>query len=300
MAAGVGPGDEVVLPAHTFIATALGVLHAGATPVLCDVAQDTRLIDPVAAAAAVGPRTAAIIGVHLYGQPCAMVELRTVAERHGLLLLEDGRSSAWRGALRRRAGALGDAAAFSFYPSKNLGALGDGGAVTTTDPALAERVMRLRNLGQRRKGVYEEIGHNARLDGLQAACLRVKLSHLDEANAARRAHARAYDEALSAPIASLPAVPGTVCVYHLYPVRTPQRDGAARYLRDQGVQTGVHYSPAIHQHAAMQKVLDDRLAAYPNAEAWATQELSLPMFAELHPVEVARVAQNCAAWAATL
>lgn len=121
MAAGVGPGDEVVLPAHTFIATALGVLHAGATPVLCDVAQDTRLIDPVAAAAAVGPRTAAIIGVHLYGQPCAMVELRTVAERHGLLLLEDGRSSAWRGALRRRAGALGDAAAFSFYPSKCQG-----------------------------------------------------------------------------------------------------------------------------------------------------------------------------------
>ena len=173
------------------------------------------------------------------------------------------------------------------------------GAVTTTDPALAENVTRLRNLGQRRKGVYEEIGHNARLDGLQAACLRVKLSDLDEANAARRAHARAYDEALSAPIASLP-VPGTVCVYHLYPVRTPQRDGAARYLRDQGVQTGVHYSPAVHQHAAMQTVLGDRLAAYLNAEAWATQELHCRCSPELHPVEVARVAQNCAAWAATL
>ena len=299
-AAGVGPGDEVVVPAHTFVATALGVLHAGATPVLCDVEERTGLIDPTAAAAAIGPRTAAIVGVHLYGQPCAMIELRALADRHGLFLLEDAAQAHGATLRGRRAGGLGDAAAFSFYPSKNLGALGDGGAVTTADAALAERVRQLRNLGQRHKGLFEKIGYNARLDGMQAAFLRVKLPHLDAANAARREHAKVYDAALAGRLEPLPSIAHAGCVYHLYPIRTPRRDMAARFLGEHGVQTGVHYSPAIHQHAAMQSALGERLGAYPNAEAWAAQQLSLPMFAELRSSEVEYVARMCDAWAATL
>ena len=299
-AAGVGPGDEVVVPAHTFIATALGVVHTGATPVLCDVDEASGLIDTAAAAAAIGPRTAAIVGVHLYGQPCDMTALRALANRHGLFLLEDAAQAHGATFQGRRAGALADAAAFSFYPSKNLGALGDGGAVTTADSALADRVRCLRNLGQRRKGHHEEIGHNARLDGVQAAFLRAKLPHLDDANAARRAHAGAYDDALLDPLLALPRRPDASCVYHLYAIRTPKRDAAAEFFRKRGVHTGVHYSPAIHHHPAMRTILGEPPAVYPHAEAWATQQLSLPMFAELQPAEVERVAATCAAWASYL
>ncbi len=175
IAAGIGPGDEVLVPGHTFIASALAVLHAGATPVFCDVQRDTGLIDPDSAAALVGPRTAAVIAVHLYGQVCDMDSINALAARHGLFVLEDAAQAHGATCDGRRAGSLGNAAAFSFYPSKNLGALGDGGAVCTGDAQLAARVRELRHLGQRGKGEHVVVGYNERLDGLQAAFLRVKL-----------------------------------------------------------------------------------------------------------------------------
>ena len=189
---GIGAGDEVIVPAHTFIASALAVAHVGATPVLCDVVEGTGLIDPDAARAAVGPRTAAILAVHLYGQSCDIGALDAFAKPAGLLVLEDAAQAHGARYRGRRVGSLGAAAAFSFYPSKNLGALGDGGAICTDDDVLAARLRRLRNLGQRTKGEHVELGYNERLDGLQAALLRVKLAHLDEWNEARRAHAAHY------------------------------------------------------------------------------------------------------------
>ncbi len=193
---GIGPGDEVVVPAHTFIASALAVNHVGATVVLCDVDDATGLIDPDAARAAVGPRTAAILAVHLYGQMCDMSALEAVTRPQGLLLLEDAAQAHGARYRGRRAGSVGDASAFSFYPSKNLGALGDGGAICTNDDVLAARVRRLRNLGQRSKGEHVEIGYNDRLDGLQAAFLQVKLPHLDGENEVRRGLARRYADSL--------------------------------------------------------------------------------------------------------
>ena len=218
-ALGIGPGDEVVVPAHTFIASALAVVHAGATPVLCDVEDGTGLIDPAAARAAIGPHTAAILAVHLYGQTCDMDALHAVTEPRGLLLLEDAAQAHGARYRGRRAGSLGDAAAFSFYPSTNMGALGDGGAVCTDDDLLAARVRRLRNLGRSLKGDHVEVGYDERLDGLQAALLRVKLAHLDNWNRFRRANAERYRDVLSAETRLLDVREGNECVYHLFPAR---------------------------------------------------------------------------------
>jgi dTDP-3-amino-3,4,6-trideoxy-alpha-D-glucose transaminase len=298
-AAGIGRGDQVVVPAHTYIASALGVIHAGAEVVLCDVEEGTGLIDVDAAAAAIGPRTAAILAVHLYGQVCNMPALERLARRHGLALMEDAAQAHGATCHGRRAGGLGAGAAFSFYPSKNLGALGDGGAICTNDPALAERARWLRDLGQRRKGEHVVLGVNERLDGLQAALLSVKLRRLEAANAARRRHAAAYRERLAGHVGLLEEHPACPCVYHLFPVRLRSRDVVAARLREAGIATGLHYSPALHQQPA----LDAHVIvpeALPNAEAWAAEELSLPMFPGLHDVEVDRVAEAClAAVAAT-
>jgi dTDP-3-amino-3,4,6-trideoxy-alpha-D-glucose transaminase len=294
IAAGIGPGDEVVVPGHTFIASALGVLHAGATPVFCDVQPDTGLIDPDAAAAVVGPRTAGVIAVHLYGQACDMDRVNALGRRHGLFVLEDAAQA--HGATHNggRAGSLGDAAAFSFYPSKNLGALGDGGAVCTGDAQLAARVRELRHLGQRGKGEHAVIGYNERLDGLQAALLRVKLPHLDAWNAARRAHSKALRKDLPDALSLLGERPGTPCAYHLFPVRHPARDRLAELLRADGIQVGLHYAPAAHRHAAFADLPSAaRPVELPEAEAWAARELSLPMFAELTEAELERIVAAC-------
>jgi dTDP-4-amino-4,6-dideoxygalactose transaminase len=285
---GVGPGDEVIVPGHTFIASALAVAHVGATPVLCDVEDGTGLIDADAARAAVGPRTAAILAVHLYGQACDMAAIEEVAKPHGLLVLEDAaqaHGACYRG---RRAGSLGAAAGFSFYPSKNLGALGDGGAVCTDDAVLAARVRRLRHLGQRAKGEHLELGYNERLDGLQAALLRVKLPYLDAWNGARRAHALRYRESLPAAAQLLEERPDSPCIYHLFPVRFQDRDAVAAGLGAHGIQTGVHYTPAVHGHPAWGDVTLIH-GELPRAEAWAAEELSLPMHPDLRPDEIERV-----------
>lgn len=289
-AAGIGPGDEVIVPAHTFIASALAVERAGAAPVFCDVEAATGLLDPDAAAAAIGPRVAAILAVHLYGQVCDVDALGALAARNGLLLLEDAaqaHGARWRG---RRAGSLGKAAAFSFYPSKNLGALGDGGAICTDDPALAARARRLRNLGQERKGEHVEAGANERLDGIQAAALRVKLPLLDHWNEARRAVAETYDRALGGSCELLRTDARGESAHHLYPVRVADRDAVRERLSERGVGTGVHYWPAVHRQppfAGSAAPLD-----LPRAERWSERELSLPIFPEMTAAEAAHVAES--------
>jgi len=301
LAAGIGPGDEVLVPGHTFIASALGVLHAGATPVFCDVQRDTGLIDPDAAAALVGPRTAAVIAVHLYGQVCEMDAINALAARHGLFVLEDAAQAHGATYNGGRAGSLAGAAAFSFYPSKNLGALGDGGAICTGDAQLAERVRELRHLGQRGKGEHVVVGYNERLDGLQAAMLRVKLPHLDGWNAARRRHAANLRASLPRELLVLGERSATPCVYHLFPVRHPARDRLVELLRADGIQVGLHYSPAAHQHLAFADLpASSRPVELEEAEAWAGEELSLPMFAELSDAEVQRTVAACQAACETI
>jgi dTDP-4-amino-4,6-dideoxygalactose transaminase len=288
-AAGIGAGDEVIVPAHTFIASALGVLHAGAAPVLCDVEADTGLIDADAAAAAIGPRTAAIVAVHLYGQPCDMTAICELARRHGILVIEDAAHAHGARFAGRRAGSLGDVAAFSFYPSKNLGALGDGGAVCTSDPELADRVRRLRNLGQRRKGEHLDVGSNERLDGLQAAFLRLKLPRLDAKNDDRRGIRRLYEELLPEEVRLTAINPRCEPVHHLMAVRVRNRDEVLRRLRDWEVCAGVHYWPALQRQPPLAGATT--MGALEVATEWSETELSLPMFPGLTSAEVAAVAQ---------
>jgi dTDP-4-amino-4,6-dideoxygalactose transaminase len=292
IAAGIGPGDEVVVPAHTFIASALAVLHAGATPVLCDVEPETGLIDPASAEACLSERSAAVVAVHLYGQPCDMDELAAICERRGLFLLEDAAQAHGADYRGRPAGSLGSASAFSFYPGKNLGALGDGGAVCTRDATLAERVRRLRHLGQRRKGEHVVAGFNERLDGLQAALLRVKLPGLTAANEARRRHAARYDVLLPRPLTPLTEHGDRRGNYHLYPVRTPDPAALAAALGERGVQTGFHYTPALDEQPPIAAVARTPVPL-DAARAWAREELSLPMFPELTDEEIDRVMDAC-------
>lgn len=277
----------MIVPAHTFIATALAVKHVGATPVCADVEYGSGLIDPAAVSAAIGPRTAAILPVHLYGQVCAMDELRTLAERHGLALLEDAAQA--HGATYRDApaGGLGRASAFSFYPSKNLGALGDGGAVCTDDENVARSARRLRDLGRRDDGKHVLAGYNERLDGIQAAFLRVKLDHLPSWNQARRSLAARYRESLSG-VDLLQEKCESPCIYHLFPIRVEGRESLRNWLAGRGIATGVHYSDALWDHSALG---DMARSDAPNARDWAARELSLPLFPELRPAELDAVAK---------
>ncbi len=292
-AVGIGPGDEVIIPAHTFIASALAVVHAGAVPVLCDVEDGTGLIDPDAAAAAIGPRTAAVMPVHLYGQLCDMKPLARLAAGRGIALIEDAAQAHGAECDGQRAGGFGMGAAYSFYPSKNLGALGDAGAICTSDPDVAASARCLRNLGQRRKGEHVVPGVNERLDGLQAALLGVKLRGLDAANAARRAHAARYRRVFAGRLRMLEEHERTPCVYHVFPVRVPDRDAVAARLRANGIGVGIHYTPALHHQPALSgvAVVADDLKY---AETWAAEELSLPMGPLLRPEEIERAAEACA------
>jgi dTDP-3-amino-3,4,6-trideoxy-alpha-D-glucose transaminase len=293
IAAGIGPGDEVVVPAHAPITSALGIVHAGATPVLCDVRADTGLIDIASAIEVVGERTVAVIAVHLYGQVCEMDEVRALAQRRGLLVVEDAAEAPGARFEDGRAGSFGDVAAFSFHPRRNLGSLGDGGAVCTDDEAIAARVRRLRDLGRRRDGEHVEIGFEARLHDPQAAVLRVKLRHLDAKNAARRAWAAMYATVLPPTATTLWEHPRGECVYHLYPIRVSGRDLVLERLREQEIYAGVHYAPALHEQPPL---AGHRLAhgGVGATEEWVAEELSLPMFPELTVEEVHRVAEAVA------
>jgi dTDP-4-amino-4,6-dideoxygalactose transaminase len=292
IAAGVGEGDEVIVPAQTFIATWLAVSHAGATPVPVDIDAASYNIDPTLIDAAITPRTRAIIPVHLYGRPADMSAINAIARRHGLFVLEDAAQA--HGALHhgRRVGGLADAAAFSFYPGKNLGALGDGGAITTNDAALAERLRRLRNYGSARKYHHEEIGFNSRLDELQAALLRVKLPHLEGWNARRAAIAAQYGHSLAASGLDLPlpADAENESVWHQYVVVTKNRDRLQATLQARDIATMVHYPVPPHLQSAYAETHGTRTLGV--AEHQATNCLSLPICPTLSAAAVASV---CAA-----
>ena len=284
----IGPGDEVIVPSNTFIATWLAVSQAGATPVPVEPDPQTYNLDPQRVAAAITPRTKALMPVHLYGLPADMDPLCALAREHGLKVIEDAAQA--HGALYhgRRAGSLGDAAGFSFYPGKNLGALGDGGAITTHDGALAERLRRLRNYGSTVKYRHEVAGVNSRLDELQAAVLRVKLPHLLRENAARAAVARAYLQALKGLDLVLPVVPaGLESSWHLFVVRTRERDAVQARLKACGIGSLVHYPIACHLQGAY---AGQRWPSLPIAERLQHEVLSLPMAPYLSGSEVGQVA----------
>jgi dTDP-3-amino-3,4,6-trideoxy-alpha-D-glucose transaminase len=292
IAAGIRDGDEVIVPAHTFIASALGITHAGATPVFADVEEATGLIDVDSAASVVSERTAAVLAVHLYGQACDMDRLAAFTERHGLALLEDAAQAHGARWGEQRVGAFGKASCFSFYPSKNLGALGDAGAICTNDDEVAERARWLRHLGQRTKGEHAVLGFNERLDGLQAALLRVKLPHLDGWNEARRAAASAYRRLLPPELRMLEERSESEDVYHLFPVRSVGREALAAALAAAGIGIGIHYDPAVHDQPPYRHARRPE-GGCPVARAWAADELSLPMFDGIHLDEVERVAGAC-------
>jgi dTDP-3-amino-3,4,6-trideoxy-alpha-D-glucose transaminase len=277
-AAGVGPGDEVIVPGHTFIATWLAVSAVGADLVAVDVDEATGLMDPALVEQAVTPRTAAVLPVHLYGQPADMDALTAVARRHGLLVIEDAAQAHGARYRGRPAGSLGHAAGFSFYPVKNLGAFGDAGAVTTDDGGLAERVRRLRNYGSRAKYRHEERGVNSRLDELQAAFLRVKLARLDDWNARRARLAAAYGEALAglSGLALPGAVPGAEPAWHLYVVRHARRDELRQHLERAGIGSLVHYPMPPHLSGAYAQG-GWRGGPLPVAERLGREVLSLPI-----------------------
>jgi dTDP-4-amino-4,6-dideoxygalactose transaminase len=289
-AAGVGAGDEVVVPALTAAFTALGVAMAGATPVFADVDPACCTLDAAALAAAITPRTAAVVPVHLYGCPADMEAILQVARRHGLLVLEDAAQAHGARYQGTQAGALGDVAAFSFYPSKNLGAYGDAGAVCTDDTNLADRVRVLRHGGQRATYQHELLGTNSRLDEIQAAILRAKLPHLDGWNRRRRRLAARYDVGLvEAGDLLRPVVPAEAeHVFHQYVVRTALRDALRDYLDGAGVTTSIHYPCALHLQPAF-AILGYEPGSCPEAEKLAAEVLSLPVFPQLTASEAEQV-----------
>jgi dTDP-3-amino-3,4,6-trideoxy-alpha-D-glucose transaminase len=278
---GIGPGDEVITAANTFIASALAISATGATPVLADVNPVTFNVDVDEIRKAITRRTKAILPVHLYGQPAEMDAIVDLAKQQGLVVIEDACQSHGAKYKGRRTGSLGDAAAFSFYPGKNLGAYGDGGMVVTSNPAVADKVRLLRNYGQREKYHHEVLGLNHRLDTLQAAILRVKLRHLDDWNAARRRNAQRYDALLENTPLGLPFEPKhTESVWHLYVVRTERRADLIKRLAQCGVATGIHYPTPIHLQTAYRD-LGYAPDQFPVTVSLSGQVLSLPMYAEL-------------------
>lgn len=289
---GIGPGDEVIVPSNTYVATWLAVTHTGATPVAVEPDEATCNIDPALVEAAITTRTRAIIPVHLYGQTAQMGPLMAIAGRHGLKVLEDAAQAHGARYNGRRTGALGDAAAFSFYPGKNLGALGDAGAVTTNDDVLAEQLRVLRNYGSRVKYHNEIVGYNSRLDELQSAFLRAKLPLLDSDNAARAAIAVRYTRELAGIDGLLlPTVsPGCDPVWHVFVVRHPKRGALARALAQAGVGTVIHYPIPPHLQPAY-GALGIAAGALPISEYLHEQVLSLPIGPTMTEEEVDRVIQ---------
>ena len=285
----IGPGDEVITAANTYVATCEAISHVGATPRLADVNPGTYTLDPKQLERVLTPATRTIMPVHLYGQPADMEPILEFAHGHGLYVIEDCAQSHGARHNGKKTGTFGDIACFSFYPGKNLGAYGDGGAVLTGNDEIAERLRMLRNHGQQKKYEHLIIGYCARLDNLQAAILNVKLPHLDDWNARRRSRAALYDRLLAdVPHVVAPAVaPGNEPVYHLYVIRVTdgRRDALQAYLEENGVSTGLHYPTPVHLQRSYSG-LGHKAGDFPVSEQSASQGLSLPMFAELTDEQV--------------
>jgi len=284
---GFGPGDEVIVPSHTFVATALAVSWVGAMPVFVDI-DETYTLDPARVVDALTQRTRAIVPVHLYGQCADMDPLRELAERHGLSIIEDAAQAHGATYKGRTAGGLGHAACFSFYPSKNLGALGDGGAVVTEDAALATRLRGLRDYGRTDKHRHETLGWNGRLDELQAAFLRVKLPHLERWNAARAQVADTYCRELGDAVVTPRTAPGRGHVFHLFVVRSPRRAALQEFLATNWVATQVHYPVPVHLQPVY-TTLPHRSLELRETERAAAEVLSLPLFPTITTEQVERV-----------
>ena len=284
LAHGIGPGDEVITTPFTFFATGEAISQVGAKPVFVDIDPVTYNIDPNRIEAAITPYTKAIMPVHLYGQPADMDAINAIAEKHGLIVIEDAAQAHGSRYNGQRAGSLGHAACFSFYPSKNLGCYGDGGAVVTNDPKLAEKVARLRDHGRVSKYEHEELGYGLRLDGIQAAILSAKLPHLDDWNAGRRDRAARYAELLAdLPVTTPEHLPHVEPVYHCYTIRLEEdvnRDQVVSHLKAQGVGVGVHYPIPLHLQPAY-RFLELEPGDFPVSEHMANRVLSLPIYAEL-------------------
>jgi dTDP-4-amino-4,6-dideoxygalactose transaminase len=289
-ACNIGPGDEVITTPHTFFATAETISQVGARPVFADIRPDTYNLDPAQIERAITPATRAIIPVHLYGQSADMGPILEIARRHGLRVIEDAAQAHGASYQGQRCGGIGDMAAFSFFPSKNLGGYGDGGMVTTHDPELAERVRRLRDHGRTGKYEHVELGWGDRLDALQAAILGAKLSHLEAWNTARRAAAARYDALLAASDIVTPIeAAGNRHVYYCYVIRSPRRDALVEHLTQAGIGAGVHYPLPLHLQPAYRPFGLGR-GSFPVTELVADQVLSLPMYAEITPEQQSRVA----------
>ena len=286
----LGPGDEIVTVSMTFIATAWAISYVGATPVFVDVDPVRRTMDPVKLEAAITPRTKAIIPVHLYGMSAEMDRIMAIAERHGLPVIEDAAQAHGARYGGRRVGQFGQIACFSFYPGKNLGAYGEGGALVTNDASIAHRARSLRDHAQSQRYLHDEIGYNYRMDGFQGAVLSIKLKHLDKWNSARIDCARQYTELLKDSSYKLPAhMSDSECVWHCYVIETPERDRVRSALQDVGVQSAIHYPVPIHLQKAYAH-LDYRSGDLPVTEALCEHCLSLPIYPELSKEKMSRVA----------
>jgi dTDP-4-amino-4,6-dideoxygalactose transaminase len=288
----IGPGDEVITAANSFVASAEGITHAGATPVLVDALEVTANMNPSLIEKKITTKTKAILAVHLYGQPADMDPIREIARKRKLLVFEDAAQA--HGALYKgkRAGSLADGATCSFYPGKNLGAYGEAGAVLTNDPHIAESIRMLRDHGSKKKYEHEIIGWNERMDGIQGAVLSVKLKHLDAWNALRRKHAEHYRSHLQN-VDFFEEAPGCISNYHLFVIKTQNRAALQKHLKEKGTDTGIHYPTPIHLQKAY-AFLGYKQGDFPFSEKLAKEILSLPMYAELTEEKIEEVVRACA------
>ena len=291
LACGMGPGDEVITVAHTFIASALAIAATGATPVFVDIDPRTYTLDPIRLAEVVSPRTRAILPVHLYGHCADMDAIMAFAAQHSLYVIEDAAQAHGASYKGRKAGSLARLGCFSFYPSKNLGACGDAGAVVTNDAELAARLRRLRNYGESSRYHHESIGYNSRLDEMQAAILRVKLPHLEEWNESRRRIAVDYQSSLDQRFAPPMVMPGCIHSYHLFVIQSDDRDGLREHLRAQEIETHMHYPIPCHLQPAIRGI-EHRSGNLSVTETVAQRILSLPMYPGLSGEQVAYVSDG--------
>ena len=291
LAAGIGPGDEVVTTPFTFVATVAAILWTGATPVYVDIDPESYNLDPNLLEAALTPRTKAILPVHLYGHPADMDSIRSIARVRGILVIEDAAQAHGAEYKGQRAGSMGDLACFSFYPGKSLGAYGEAGAMVTSNPEYAKTVRLLRSWGESRRYYHDLRGFNYRMEGMQGAILRVKLRHLERWTEARRAHAALYDSLLkTCGVVTPRELPYARHVYTVYAIRSSRRDALAEALKAADIQYGIHYPIPIHLQRAYR---DARygVGAFPVAERVAQEVLSLPMFPELQPAQIERISE---------
>jgi dTDP-4-amino-4,6-dideoxygalactose transaminase len=289
LAAGVGPGDEVITVSMTFVATTAAILYSGAKPVFVDVDPVTWTMNPTLIEAAITPRTKAILPVHLHGLMADMDQIMPIADRHGLVVIEDAAQAHGAEYKGRRAGSIGDIGCFSFYPGKNLGAFGEGGAVVTNDPELARKVSLLRDWGQETKYNHVVAGYNYRMDGIQGAVLNVKMNYIETWTDARRSAAAEYDRSVANLPVARPQPPGHCRhVYHVYAVGLPRREEALKMMQDSGIGVGIHYPIPVHLQKAYAN-LGYRAGNFPVTEKLANQFLSLPIYPELRPEQVAEV-----------